>query len=155
MKRNKRQIIKTKAGELGHIDCHYLSKDLIVEDSKRYYLVCVIDSCTRVAWAEVVEDIKSLSVMFATLKSLNLLNKDYEIQFSEVLTDNGGVLSAVLFNKGLIDQISLIVSPLITDKKNPKLFREVKLGKRVISLEPKEVKIIENNCIWMLMDVVR
>jgi 2,5-diamino-6-(ribosylamino)-4(3H)-pyrimidinone 5'-phosphate reductase len=75
--------------------------------------------------------------------------------FETVLTDNGGVLSSVLFEKGLIDQLSLIVSPILTDKKNPKLFRELKLGKRVISLEPKEVKILENKCIWLLMDVVR
>jgi hypothetical protein len=43
MKENKRHIIKERAGELGHIDCHYLSKDIIVNSSKRYYLVCVID----------------------------------------------------------------------------------------------------------------
>lgn len=89
MKETKRKIIKTKAGELGHIDCHYLSRDIMVNDTKRYYLVCIIDSCTRIAWAEVVKDIKSLSVMFASLKSLNLINSEYKIQFSEVLTDNG------------------------------------------------------------------
>ena len=32
MKQSKRQIIKTRAGELGHLDCHYLSRDLIVGD---------------------------------------------------------------------------------------------------------------------------
>lgn len=89
MKANKRKLIKEKAGELGHIDCHYLSKDLIVNSSKRYYLVCVVDSFSRIAWAEVVEDIKSISVMFAVLKSINLLNSEYKIQFEAVLTDNG------------------------------------------------------------------
>ena len=89
MKTNKRRIIKNKAGELGHIDCHHLSKDLIVNDKKRYYLVGVLDSCTRVAWAEVVEDIKSITVMFATLKAINFINQEYNIQFEEVLTDNG------------------------------------------------------------------
>jgi transposase InsO family protein len=89
MKANKRQIIKERAGELGHIDCHYLSKDLIVTSTKRYYLVCVIDDYCRVAWAEVVEDIKSLTVMFAALKSINLLHAEYRIQFEELLSDNG------------------------------------------------------------------
>lgn len=89
MKENKRKIIKERAGELGHIDCHHLSKDLILNDTKRYYLVCVIDDYSRIAWAEVVNDIKSLTVMFASLKSLNLLNAEYQIQFEEVLTDNG------------------------------------------------------------------
>jgi transposase InsO family protein len=93
MKLNKRKIIKEKAGELGHIDCHYLSKDLIVNDSKRYYLVCVIDDYSRIAWAEVVDNIKSLTVMFASLKSLNLIHAEYKIQFEEVITDNGSEFS--------------------------------------------------------------
>ena len=89
MKAHKRKIIKEKAGELGHIDTHHLSKSLIHSESTKRYLVCVIDSCTRIAWAEVVEDIKALTVMFATLKSLNILADHYDIRFKEVLTDNG------------------------------------------------------------------
>jgi 2,5-diamino-6-(ribosylamino)-4(3H)-pyrimidinone 5'-phosphate reductase len=76
-------------------------------------------------------------------KAFKKLQERYN--FDTVLTDSGGALSSVLFNKGLIDQLSLIVSPLLTDNKNPKLFRELKLGKRVISLKPIEVKILENN----------
>jgi transposase InsO family protein len=89
MKANKRKIIKEKAGELAHVDTHYLSKSVIQGESKRLYLVCVVDSCTRIAWAEVVEDIKSLTVMFAALKCLNILADQYDIRFKELLTDNG------------------------------------------------------------------
>ncbi len=89
MKEEKRRIIKKKAGELGHIDCHHLSRDMIASDPKRYYVVCLVDSCTRVAWAEVVEDIKSISVMFATLHCLNQMASRYDIRFAEILTDNG------------------------------------------------------------------
>jgi transposase InsO family protein len=89
MKKNKRRIIKEKAGQLAHIDCHYLSKSIIQGESKTRYLVCVIDSCTRIAWAEVTEELKALSVMFATLKSLNILADHYDLRFKEVLTDNG------------------------------------------------------------------
>ena len=89
MKEEKRRIIKEKAGELGHLDCHHLAKDMVASDSKRYYVVCLIDSCTRVAWAEVVEDIKSISVMFATLHCLNQMTSRYDIRFAEILTDNG------------------------------------------------------------------
>lgn len=89
MTEEKRRIIKEKAGELAHIDCHHLSKDLIAGSKRKYYLVCVIDSCTRVAWAEVVEDIKSISVMFAALRCLNYLTEKFSIKFSEALTDNG------------------------------------------------------------------
>ena len=94
MKQAKRTIIKTRAGELGHLDCHYLSRDLLLNSSQRYYLVCVLDACTRLAWAEVVSDLKSLSVMFAALKSINLLNVEYGIQFEAVLTDNGPEVAA-------------------------------------------------------------
>jgi transposase InsO family protein len=89
MTANKRRIIKKKAGELGHIDTHHLSKCLIAGESRRRYLVCVIDSCTRIAWAEVVDDLKALTVMFAALRCLNILSDRYQIRFQEVLTDNG------------------------------------------------------------------
>lgn len=94
MKEEKRKIVKERAGQLGHIDCHYLTKDLILNDHKRYYLVCVLDDATRIAWAEVVEDVKSLTVMFAALKSINLLSAEYKIQFEEVITDNGSEFSS-------------------------------------------------------------
>jgi hypothetical protein len=34
MKKNKRRIIKLRAGEMGHIDCHYLSKSIVKGESK-------------------------------------------------------------------------------------------------------------------------
>ena len=94
MQQSKRRIIKTRAGELGHLDAHYLSKDLIVGARQRYYLVSVVDACTRLAWAEVVDDLKSLSVMFAALKSINMLNAEYGVRFEEMLTDNGPEMAA-------------------------------------------------------------
>ena len=89
MKENKRKIIKDAPGELGHIDCHYLGRDLLLGETKRYYLVGIIDDYTRLAWVEVVEDIKSLTVMFASLKSINMLHGQYGVQFDEMLSDNG------------------------------------------------------------------
>ena len=86
MQQSKRQIIKTRAGELGHLDSHHLSRDLIVGTRQRHYLVAVLDACTRLAWAEVTGDIKSLSAMFAALKSINLLHAEYGIRFEALLT---------------------------------------------------------------------
>ena len=93
MKAVKRKIIKERAGELGHIDCHYLTKDMILNDATRYYVVCILDDYTRLAWAEVVKDIRSLTVMFATLKMINLLNVQYGLQFEALLSDNGSEFS--------------------------------------------------------------
>ena len=89
IKQNHRKIIKQRMGQLGHIDCHYLSKNVIKGQNKKLYLVCVIDDYSRVAWAEVVEDITSLTVMFATLKCFNILADHYQIKFEELLSDNG------------------------------------------------------------------
>lgn len=85
----KRKIIKEKAGELAHIDTHYLYKGIIANDNTRYYLLGIIDSCTRVAWVELIEDVTALTTMFATLKSLNILADHYNIKFKEILSDNG------------------------------------------------------------------
>lgn len=89
MKQNKRQIIKTKAGELAHIDTHYLARGIISGDNTRYYLLGIIDSCTRLAWVELIRDIKALTVMFAGLKALNMLAGEYDIRVAELLSDNG------------------------------------------------------------------
>ncbi len=88
-KEHKRKIIKMIAGELGHIDCHYLSRDLLINDTKRYYLVGVVDDASRLAWVELVENIKSLTVMFATMKCFMNLKSRYNIEFTNILTDNG------------------------------------------------------------------
>lgn len=89
MKQSKQRIIKEKAGELGHIDTHYLAKGIVAGDSKRYYLLGLIDSCTRLAWVEILPDIKALTVLFATLKSLNMFTREYQVKFEEILSDNG------------------------------------------------------------------
>ncbi len=89
IKKNHQKIIKERMGQLGHIDCHYLSKSIIRGENKKLYLVCVIDDYSRIAWAELVPDITSLTVMFAALKCLNILSSHYEIKFEEILSDNG------------------------------------------------------------------
>ncbi|MCW3073397.1 MAG: hypothetical protein JWP69_466 [Flaviaesturariibacter sp.] len=89
LKENKRKIIKERMGQLGHIDCHHLGKNIIKGQSRKLYLVCLLDDHSRLAWSEVTEDITALTVMFATLKCLNRLHDHYGITFEEILSDNG------------------------------------------------------------------
>jgi hypothetical protein len=89
MKQNKRKIIKERMGQLGHIDCHHLGKAIIRGESRKLYLVCVLDDYSRLAWAEVTHDVTALTVMFAALKCMNMLHGEYRIKFEEVITDNG------------------------------------------------------------------
>jgi transposase InsO family protein len=85
----KRKIIKERMGQLGHIDAHHLSRHIIRGQARKLYVVAIIDDYSRVAWAEVTEDIDSLSVMFAAMRCLNILKAHYHIRFEEMLSDNG------------------------------------------------------------------
>lgn len=48
MKHEKRKIIKKKAGELGHIDAHYLKRGILTGGKNRVYMISLIDDCSRV-----------------------------------------------------------------------------------------------------------
>ena len=85
----KRKIIKERMGQLGHIDCHHLSKSVIRGQSRKLYLLCVIDDYSRLAWAQVMEDITALTTMFAALRCMRMIREKFGIQFEEIIADNG------------------------------------------------------------------
>lgn len=89
MREVKRKIIKTRAGELGHIDAHHLSKGTITSDNKRYYIVAIVDSFSRIAWAEVCDSLKCIEVMFAAMRCFYRIQDQFGINFDEILSDNG------------------------------------------------------------------
>ncbi len=89
MKEQRRKIIKERMGQLGHIDTHYLSKHVIGNQTQKLYIVAIVDDYSRVAWAEIIENIDSLSVMFGAMRCLNILKAHYHIQFEEIMSDNG------------------------------------------------------------------
>lgn len=85
----KRRIIKERMGQLGHIDCHHLSKTIIRGQHRKLYMLCVPDDYSRVAWAEVIEDITALTTMFAALRCMRMIREKFGIQFEEIIADNG------------------------------------------------------------------
>lgn len=99
-KQERRKIIMSKIGELVHIDCHQLSKGItIAEPQQTYYLLGIIDDYSRLAWVEVIENKKALTVMFATLKAFNMLKLNYNIEIESVMTDNGAEFGSGPFAK--------------------------------------------------------
>ena len=76
-------------GQLGHIDCHHLSKTIIRGQHRKLYLLCVLDDYSRVAWAEVMEDITALTTMFTALRCMRMIKEKFGIQFEEIIADNG------------------------------------------------------------------
>lgn len=90
MQEEKRRIIKDKLGELGHIDLHRVPRDVMLDPpAGDTHVVCIIDSCSRLAWAGVVVGKKALPVMFRSLSLINTLNQRYGLIFSQMLSDNG------------------------------------------------------------------
>jgi len=85
----RRRIIKERMGQLGHIDTHYLSKHTISNSLQKLYIIAIVDDYSRVAWAEIIDNIDSLTVMFGAMRCLNILKAHYHIQFEEIISDNG------------------------------------------------------------------
>lgn len=88
-KEEKRRIIKERMGQLGHIDCHHLGAAVIRGQHRKLYLLCVLDDYSRLAWAEVMEDITALTTMFTALRCMQALKREFGIQFEEIMADNG------------------------------------------------------------------
>ena len=83
------------AGELGHIDIHYIAKGTVKSmKDKKIYLLGIIDSYSRVCWLEPLTSIKSLDVSLSTLDILTLMKSRYDIEFKEILSDNGAEFSS-------------------------------------------------------------
>lgn len=64
IKEIKRKIIKMPAGELGHIDIHYVTKGTVKEldNNQKLYLLGLIDSYSRLVWMTPMVSIKSMGI---------------------------------------------------------------------------------------------
>ena len=65
---------------------------------------------------------------------------------SKILTDTGRVLGNILLNLGIVNEISLLVHPLLVGEKCYPMFSDV-TGNLKLRLEKSES--FENGCIWM------
>ena len=88
-KRCKRMIIKEHKGDLIHFDCYHLPRGLVKDTDKKLYLIGGIDDASRIVWAELMEDITSLSAMFGGMQILRILGDRYGVVPKVVMTDNG------------------------------------------------------------------
>ncbi len=79
---------KNYPGEMIHADTKSVTKTMMV-DRQRYYLVGLIDDCTRLCYVEVVNRNNAARVSEASIRGLRWF-KDHGIKVEEILTDNGG-----------------------------------------------------------------
>ena len=95
LKELKRRIIKMSAGELGHVDIHYVAKGTVKSlGNKKLYLLGIIDSYSRICWMMPISSIKSIDVSYAAMEILVLLRNRYGIEFKEMMSDNGAEFSS-------------------------------------------------------------
>ena len=95
IKEQTRRIIKMRSGEMGNIDIHYVAKRTVKEvGNKKLYIVGIIDAYSRICWLEVIDSIKSIDVMFASMDMLMRLKDRYNIQFESIMSDNGPEFSS-------------------------------------------------------------
>lgn len=95
LKEEKRRIIKMSAGELGHIDIHYVAKGTVKNlGNQKLYLVGIIDSYSRVCWMMPIRSIKSIDVSYVAMEMLVILRNRYGIEFKEMMSDNGSEFSS-------------------------------------------------------------
>ena len=77
-------------------------------------------------------------------ESLKLLVKQYNAK--TILTDTGKILNCILINEGLVDEISLLVHPVIVGKEQYTLFSKVN---RNTKIELVNTKKLSGNKIWL------
>jgi IS30 family transposase len=94
IKEEKRKIIKMAAGELGHIDIHYIAPDTVKGNLQKLYILGIIDSYSRVCWLEVIDSIKAMNVAFVANSILLRMKQRYDIEFTEIMSDNGSEFSS-------------------------------------------------------------
>ena len=87
---------------------------------------------------------------FAYSHVLELLAKEYGAK--TVLTDTGKTLNGILLNSGLVDEISLLVHPLIVGKKPFPLFDDVRAD---VELSLKKSKSLGKGRLWLVYKVSR
>lgn len=79
-------------------------------------------------------------------KSLEILANKYDCRV--VVTDSGGNLNKALLEAGIVDEISLLIYPVLVDQKHLKLFRGLNLSQKQVRLQLIAVEGIEDQ-VWV------
>jgi len=78
-------------------------------------------------------------------KAYNALTEKYKI--NTIMVDSGPTLNGVLLNAGLIDEISLLVFPVLVGKRSNKLLAQIKIGNQNVNLKLLDEEKLENGLV--------
>lgn len=124
----------------------------------------VIVLCSRSTPAEYVEYLGRLQIEHIVAgeervdlgEALEELNSRYGVE--SVRVDSGGTLNGLLLRAGLVDEVSLLISPSLEGGTTPSsIFRAPDLTspEGVIDLRPVHVERLRNDVVWLRYEVVR
>lgn len=78
-------------------------------------------------------------------RALELLSKEY--QANTILTDTGRILDNLLINQGLVDEISLLVHPVLVGKNSYNMFSDIEKHHTITLVKCQR---LERQYIWLL-----
>ena len=88
--------------------------------------------------------------------ALSELNETYDVE--TVRVDSGGTLNGVLLRECLVDEVSVILDPLLVGGESPRsFFRAEDLGspEGAVSLRLKHFERLDGDTVWLRYEVVR
>jgi 2,5-diamino-6-(ribosylamino)-4(3H)-pyrimidinone 5'-phosphate reductase len=86
-------------------------------------------------------------------KALELLESKYGVR--TILVDSGPILNGILLKKDLVDEISLLVSPLLVGNKSYNLFSRLSLEGKNIKLKLLRSEVFDKNYLLLLYKVLK
>jgi len=81
-------------------------------------------------------------------QALMLLSQEYNAK--TILTDTGRILGNILLNQGLVDEISLLVHPVIVGKKSYCMFRDIE---RYFEVTLMKCELLKEQYVWLVYKV--
>ena len=88
--------------------------------------------------------------------ALEELHNQYKVKVVRV--DSGGTLNGVLLRAGLVDEVSVLISPYLVGGLTPRsIFRTNDLDSKsgVIKLKLNHIEELESNLVWLIYEVVK
>lgn len=86
-------------------------------------------------------------------KAYNALTEKYKI--NTIMVDSGPTINGVLLDTGLIDEISLLVFPVLVGKRSDRLLAQINIGNHNINLKLLDQKNLDKGLVSLRYQVLR
>jgi len=86
-------------------------------------------------------------------RAFETLNERYNTE--TILVDSGGTFSSILLENDLIDEISIIISPVLVGEKSTNLFRNLHLKNDNVKLELLRSKIYDGDYLHLIYKILK